>query len=162
MSLGMSFALTPELAAELLACPDDAAREDWLEELEESDAPYCDFDKAWDALHRCLGNGELVITSDGTPLAHAVFGSRTLMDDEETDTFAGQLPADEVPAVAEALDAVDQAWLKARYQALGPTGYDGPLGDEDFEYTWDALVDLRAFLRQAAIEGAAIVFTVSG
>ena len=87
--LGRSFALTPAEVADLLAQADDATRDDWLSEFEEGESPYVDFDKAWDALHRCLGDGELVIPGAGTPLAHAVFGSVPLMEHEETETFAG-------------------------------------------------------------------------
>ncbi len=162
MSLGCSFALTPPELSDLLAQADDAAREDWLIELEERDPPHVDFDKAWDALHRCLGDGELVIPEAGSPLAHAVFGSRPLMEDDVTNTFAGLLPANEVLAAADALTAVEKSWLRARFDALGNTDYDGPGDEDDFTYTWDALVDLRAFLRTAAENGSAVVFTVSG
>jgi Domain of unknown function (DUF1877) len=162
VSLGRSFALAPDEVDELLAQPDDAAREDWLLELEEGDAPYLDYDKAWDALQRCLGDGELVIPDDGPPLAYAVFGSRPLMEHEETDTFAGLLAADEVPAVADAVEAVDERWLRARFATLTDTDYDGPADEDDFTYTWDTLAELRVFLRRSAGSGAAIVFTVSG
>ncbi len=161
MSLGCSFALTPPEVSDLLAQADDAAREDWLMELEERDGPHVDFDKAWDALHRCLGDGALVIPEAGTPLAYAVFGSQPLMEHEETNTFAGLLPAAMVPATAEAVAAVDEPWLRARFEALGDTDYDGPGGEDDFAYTWEALVDLRAFLSRAAEDGSAVVFTVS-
>ena len=83
MSLGVAFALSAEQAAELLALGDDDGREEWLQDLEEEveDGEWFQYDKAWDELHRCLGDGELVI-QDGPPLAHAVFGSRPLMLDE--------------------------------------------------------------------------------
>lgn len=157
--LGRSFALTPAEVADLLAQADDATRDDWLSEFEEGESPYVDFDKAWDALHRCLGDGESVIPGAGTPLAHAVFGSVPLMEHEETETFAGLLPADEVPQVADAVEAVDAAWLRARFTALGETDYDGPGDEDDFDYTWDTLVELRRFLRTAAENGSAVVFT---
>jgi hypothetical protein len=97
----------------------------------------------------------------GMPIIHAVFGSQPLMQHDATDTFAGLLPADEVPAVAEAVEAVDESWLRARFAALSDTDYDGPADEDDFGYTWDALLELRRFLRRAAENGSAIVFTVS-
>jgi hypothetical protein len=103
-----------------------------------------------------------VISDGGTPIAHAVFGSQPLMDDEATDTFAGLLPADEVHAVVEAVEAIDESWLRARFAGLRDTDYDGPADEDDFAYTWDALVELRHFLRRAGGNGSAIVFTVSG
>ncbi len=57
--------------------------------------------------------------------------------------------AAEVRNVAEALHRVDEAWLRRRYDALG-TDYDGPHNDEDFEYTWENFVDMRAFYDRAA------------
>ena len=143
----------------MLACSDDEAREDWLEEFEQADGESFGHDKAWDALHRSLGDGELVV-QDGPPLAHAVFGSQPLMELEDTDTFASLLPADEVAAVADALEAVDRDRLRTRYDALGATDYDGELDDEDFEYTWANVVEFRPFPRRAADVGAAVVFTV--
>jgi len=83
------------------------------------------------------------------------------MEDEETNTFAGLLPADEVHAAAEAVEAVEKSWLRARFDALGDTDYGGPGGEDDFTYTWDTLVELRAFLRRAAENGSAVAFTVN-
>ena len=79
MSLGAAFALSAEQAAELLALDDDESREEWLQDLEEEvdDAGWFQYDKDWDELHRCLGDGQLLI-QHGPPRAHAVFGSQPL------------------------------------------------------------------------------------
>lgn len=164
MSLGVSFAISPRQSSELLALEDDAARMEWLEALEEDEAATdsLDFDKAWDPLHRCLGDGSLVVINDG-PLGvpHAVFGSRALMEDEDSPVFAGLLPADDVPAVAGALADVDRDWLLEGYKRLDPADHGGELGNEDFEYVAGALADLQAFLARAAQGGSAVVFTVA-
>ena len=55
-----------------------------------------------------------------------------------------------MPQAADAVEAVDAAWLRARFTALGETDYDGPGDEDDFDYTWDTLVELRRFLRTAA------------
>src|SRR5918999_4602443 len=149
MSLGVAFALTAEQTEVLLALGDDESRAEWLQDLEEEvgDADWFQYDKAWDELHRCLGDGDLVI-QQGPPLSHAVFGSQALMRDEEAATFAGYLPAAEVPTVAAGLRQVETSWLRERFDALSRTdyaAYGGPLDDDLFEYVWACLEGLREF-----------------
>jgi hypothetical protein len=148
--LGVSFLLTPSQLAQLRACADDEARENWLLALEEevSEDRWFTFDQAWEALHRALGDGELVI-QEGPPRAHAVFGSVPVMDDEDTDTFAGLLPADQIANVVAALAPLDEAWVREHV-------------DDDFDYVWENFDGLRRFLARARDEGASVVFTVSG
>jgi uncharacterized protein DUF1877 len=166
MSLGVAFALTAKESEELLALEDDESREAWLQDLEEEveDAEWFQYDKAWDELHRCLGDGELVIQA-GPPLAHAVFGSHPLMQDEDSATFAGYLPAADVPGVAASLGQVDRGWLRERFDALGRTDYatyGGDLDDELFEHVWTCLEGLREFYGHLVDRQAAMVFSVEG
>lgn len=166
MSLGVAFALSPNETEELLAVADDEAREEWLQEHEEQveDGDWFQYDKTWDELHRCLGNGELVI-QEGPPRAHAVFGSQSLMEDEDSSTFAGYLPAADVPTVAAALREVDKAWVRARFGRLDRTDYATyaqPLSDNFFEHVWMCLEGLREFYARAVERRASLVFTVSG
>ena len=164
MSLGVAFAVTAAQAEELLSLNDDESRAEWLEDLEENvdDDRWFQYDKAWDELHRCLGDGELVI-QDAPPLAHAVFGSRPLMQDEDSAAFAGYLSAAETPAVAQSLGRVDRRWLRERFDALGRTDYDrygGPLDDELFGHVWECLDGLREFYGRLVEQRAAMVFSV--
>jgi hypothetical protein len=50
--------------------------------------------------------------------------------------------------------------LRKRYDAIDPDEYDGPHGQEDFEFTWGAFVDVRALFKKAADAGRCVVFTV--
>lgn len=166
MSLGVAFALSPDQTAELLAVLDDDAREEWLQDHEEAveDSNWFQYDKTWDELHRCLGDGALVI-QEGPRRAHAVFGSRPLMENEDASTFAGYLPAAEVPTVAMALREVDRAWLRARFSRLDRTDYvtyGQPLSEDFFEHVWTCLEGLREFYAHVVERGASLVFTVSG
>ena len=158
MSLGVAFALSPAKTEELLAIADDEDRDEWLQEHEEEteDADWFQYDKTWDELHRCLGDGELVI-QEGPPLANAVFGSQPVMEDEDSSTFAGYLSAAEVPTVATALREVDKAWLRARFDRLDRTDYTTygqPLSEDFFEHVWTCLEGLREFYAHAADRGA--------
>jgi hypothetical protein len=62
--------------------------------------------------------------------------------------------------VAEALSVIEEDWLRRRYATLGDTDYTGPVDEDDFEYTWDALEDIREFFAVAAEAGRAVIFTV--
>ncbi|MCO8271343.1 YfbM family protein [Actinoplanes sp. TRM 88003] len=78
--LGVHYAVTANQENALLTADDDAAGE-LIEELEESwsdDKLKVDTDKAWDAVHRSLGDGTLEPESAGYPLSHAVPGGRHL------------------------------------------------------------------------------------
>jgi Domain of unknown function (DUF1877) len=166
MSLGVAFALTAEQTEELLALSDDESRDEWLQDLEEEvgDPEWFQYDKVWDELHRCLGDGELAI-QDLPPLAHAVFGSRPLMEDEDSATFAGYLPAAEVPTVAASLRQVERGWLRERFDALSRTdytAYGSPLDDDLFEHVWACLEGLRDFYMRLVDEKSAMVFSVDG
>ena len=61
--------------------------------------------------------------------------------------------AAQVAELAGSLGEVDEAWLRARYDAIDPGDYDGVLGDEDFQYTWGYLQDVRDFYQRAAKDG---------
>jgi hypothetical protein len=166
MSLGVAFALSAAQTEELLAIVGDETRDEWLQDHEEGveDADWFQYDKTWDELHRCLGDGELVI-QDGPPLAHAVFGSHALTQEEGSATFAGYLPAAEVPAVAAALGEVDKVWLRRRFDRLGGSDYatyGQPLTDDFFEHVWTCCEELQKFYARVVGREASLAFTVDG
>jgi Domain of unknown function (DUF1877) len=100
---------------------------------------------------------------DLPPLAHAVFGSQPLMEGEDSATFAGYLPAAEVPTVAASLREVERGWLRERFDALSRTdytAYGGPLDDDRFEVVWACLEGLRDFYVHLVDHQAAMVFSV--
>jgi hypothetical protein len=161
VSLGVHFALSTQDEARLLAAAgDDDAVIRIVEEIEESSytEPHCDSDKAWDALHRCLTDGKLEYAGGTYPLRAAVLGGRQLV--EEAEYTVSYVPAEQVRDVAEALSIIEEDWLRQRYLTLGDTDYAGPVDEDDFEYTWDALEDIREFFAVAAEAGRAVIFTV--
>ena len=66
----------------------------------------------------------------------------------------------EVLDVAEALEKITKEKLKEKYYRLAPEDYDGEIGEEDFEYTWDWFTDLPCLFKNAAADGRAVLFTV--
>ena len=161
MSLGVHFALSTQDEARLLAAAgDDDAVIGIVEQIEEGSfpGPHCDSDKAWDALHRCLTDGKLEYANGTYPLRAAVLGGRQLVEDAEY--TVSYVSAGQVRDVAEALSVIEEDWLRRRYDTLGDTDYAGPMDEDDFEYTWDALEDIREFFAVAAEAGQAVIFTV--
>lgn len=161
MSLGVHFALSTQDEARLLAAAgDDDAVIGIVEQIEEGSfpGPHCDSDKAWDALHRCLTDGKLEYANGSYPLRAAILGGRQLVEDAEY--TVSYVSAGQVRDVAEALSVIEEDWLRRRYDTLGDTDYAGPMDEDDFEYTWDALEDIREFFAVAAEAGQAVIFTV--
>ncbi|MGW1997643.1 DUF1877 family protein [Embleya sp. NPDC001921] len=79
------FALEAEDAERLLAAGDDGEVMDLVEEIEErrDGDRLVDPDRSWDALHRCLTDGELAFGNGEYPLSHAILGGRLLHDGDD-------------------------------------------------------------------------------
>jgi hypothetical protein len=156
----VSFALDPDQARELVDL-DAHERADFLEGLEEAwDEEWVfEHDKAWDALHRCLGDGTLESPEPTPLLLQAVLGGDELTPDD-SEQLIRFVPAKRVGAVAEALAKVKEPWLHSRFEQLAKTDYEGSGDDDDFQYTWDNLKGLRAFFARAAKAKRAVVFSL--
>lgn len=162
MSLGVHFALDPATETRLLAAVgDDDAVLALVEEIEESwdERMTCQHDKAWDALHRCLTDGNLEYANGTYPLRAVVLGGRQLLLGEQDYTIS-YVSAGQVREVAEALDVIEENWLRQRYATLSNTSYYGPVDEDDFDDTWSDLQDTREFFDRAAATGRAVIFTV--
>ncbi|MEU0558245.1 YfbM family protein [Dactylosporangium sp. NPDC006015] len=160
--LGVHFAITEQQERKLLKAAkrgDDAVGElvGDLEEEWDDDAMKVDSDKAWDAVHRCLGDGTLDPDGGEYPLTHAVLGGRDLHEDY----YVIYVTADEVRDVAAAVRGLDRAWLRERFDAIDDPDYRGAGDADDFEYTWDNFADIQAFYARAADAGRAVIFTAT-
>lgn len=158
---GVHFAISPDFAQRFLdAEGDDDSLRELVEELEEAWDRDClaESDKAWDALHRCLTDGELLFGNGDPPLNSLVLGPRQLCEGDDY-IICVALP-DEVKAAAAALPSIDKGWLRDRYENVCPKDYAPEYGDEDFEYTWSSFEEVRDLFLKAASRGQAIVFTV--
>lgn len=160
--LGLHFSLDEEQVAALKAMPEAERVEYVQEQLEErlwSDEPSRgqETDKAWDAIHRALTDGDLGYDNGKYPLNHVVLGGELLYGGDD---YIMSLKAPvHVQAVAAALSNVTKDVLRAGYDAIEPAGYQGELGEDDFEYTWEWLGGLVDFFRRAAAEGRWVLFT---
>lgn len=160
---GVHFALTVAEVRELESRADDEARLEYVQEVIEEEffesrqEDVAETDKAWDAIHRCLTDGTLAGTSR-SPLEIVVLGGKSLYSGD--DYIMTLKRADEVRAAVPQLARISEAGLRASYDKLDADKYDGPIGDDDFGYTWENFVALREFWERAAANGRSVLFTV--
>ena len=161
---GVHFALTDEEVSKLRSFDNDSERLDWLHQ-EVEDRYFTEFphfkaesDKAWDAMHRVLSNGELSYTDGSEPLRFAVMGGEPLYSG--ADYIISLKTPEQVKAVSEALSAISQDDFQMRYDAMDAEQYGHEKSEDDFEYTWQWFLEVVSLFRAAALQGRYVLFTV--
>ena len=164
---GVYFALTEDDVKKLMAADGHAAVKEIIQEhIEERwDENWLqETDKAWDAMHRCLTDGTLVCKGK-TVLEKCVLGGKQLHQGSEY--IISFLTPVEVNEVSETLKPIEQAWFREKYFGLRKrflwfdlTEYDGPIDEDDFEYTWSYFEQTRKLFEKASRAGRAVIFTV--
>jgi hypothetical protein len=157
--LGVLFAIDSATAKRLLAASEEEVKE-IVEEVEDEWAAdfVMETDKAWDAIHRALSDGTLDADGGEYPLNRAILGGKQL--EAGDDYIVSLVPKKEVPDVAKALAAIDEADFRRRYETIVPKDYAPEYGDEDLAYSWSSFQDLARFYARAAGAGRAVIFTV--
>lgn len=164
---GVHFALKKGQEEKLLSLETDAEVMEYVqEELEEAwDEPWVlETDKAWDAIHRCLTDGSL--QSKGNDIREkCILGGRSLYEGD--DYIISYITADDVRAVSEVIEDIDEQTFRGKFFGLKKkflwfdrTDYQGPLDEDDFEYSRANFEELRVFFKKAADAGYAMIFTV--
>lgn len=158
---GVHFALTNEQYEKLLSAKtDESVIEIIQEEIEEEwdEEWLCETDKAWDAIHRCLTNGKLECNENEFPLNAVILCGKQLHKSD--DYIISLVEPEKVSVASKALQDIDEDALKEAYKKIKQKDYDGELGEEDFEYTWEYFEELPELFSKAADSGRAVVFTV--
>ncbi len=161
--LGVHFSLSSEEVQRIRAIDDQSTRVNYIHETIEEEyfanhpERKAESDKAWDAMHRALSDGELTWDGGDYPLNHVVLGGELLYTGSE---FIMVLKTPEqVRDVATALPGITEAEFRRRYFAINPESYEFPLGEEDCGYTWSWFQGVRDFWLRAAVEGRYVLFT---
>lgn len=161
--LGVHFSLSLEEVQRLIDIEDESERVDFLHSVIEEEyftnqpERKAGSDKAWDAMHRLLSDGELTYDGGEYPLNHVVLGGEPLCSDSD---FIMVLKSQaQVRDVAAVLPGLTEDEFRRRYFDLDPDAYGCPLTDEDFQYTWENFQDVRTFWMRAASEGRYVLFT---
>jgi hypothetical protein len=160
--LGVHFALPEEEVNKLRSLLDEEERLDFMEVIEEkyfNDYPNfkAESDKAWDAMHRVLADGELTWDGGDYPLNHVVLAGELLYSQD--DYIISLKSPSQVKDINEALQHLDEEEFRKRYYAIDPESYGFPLSEEDFGYTWEWFQSVRELYKIAAKEGRYVLFT---
>ena len=158
---GVHFAITDKQYRKLTSfTTDDELIEFLQEEIEEGwDEDWlCETDKAWDAIHRCLTDGKLEWNNGSFPLNAVVIGGKQLHRGE--DYIISLITSEQVVQVAGSIKEIDEAFFRKGYQKIKQSEYDGLLGEEDFQYTWEYFKGLPALFEKAAKDRRSIIFSV--
>ena len=157
---GVHFAITGAQAETLLAAKGDEALMSLIESIEETwdAANLAESDKAWDAMHRCLTDGTLAPGNGTYPLNHCVLGPRQLHEGDEY--IVSLVLPNEVRDVASALQVVTPEWFAERYSSVLPRDYAPEYGQEDRDYTWSNLEDVKRLFEKASETDRTIIFTI--
>lgn len=161
--LGVHFALTNEEVEKLRLFESDSDRLNYLqEEIEEhyfAESPeyFAESDKAWDAMHRLLSDGELSYYDGPEPLRFTVIGGEPLY--AAGDYIMSLKTPDQVQAVSRAIAPMEETEFRTRYDALDEAKYGFPKSLEDVEYTWGWFQNVIELYKRAAAENRYVLFT---
>jgi hypothetical protein len=161
--LGVHFALSPDEVATLKSLDEDENRLNHIREVVEEDyflnhsELLAQSDKAWDAMHRGLADGELTWDGGQYPLNHVVLAGESLYDGD--DYIASLKTPDQVRDIASTLATLTESAFRRRYFAIDPQDYGMALSEEDFGYTWTNFESVRALYQRAALDGRYVLFT---
>jgi hypothetical protein len=159
---GFHIALSREHAKRLFAIKDDASLLQFLEELKakpeiKKSGRILDCGAAWDAIHRCLTEGELDPAAGEFPLNHAVLGGKELH--RGADWTAVLVRPDMTRFISDALEELNEDDVRKKFLALNPQSYREPIDEKHFMQIWIVLQDLKVFFQAAAENLEAVVFT---
>lgn len=156
----VNFALDNEQNSNILSAVGDDAEvlsiiKEEIEEKWEEDW-LVEFDKSWDAMHRCLTDGELGHDNGEYPLNYCVLGGKPLYDAD--DYIVVYKSTHDIQAINGALQTITRDWMMSRYESI--KGYHPNWGPDDFDYTWQYFEDVREFYSRIAGTDRFVIFTV--
>ena len=159
---GFHFALSREHAKRLFAIKDDESLRQFLEELKSTpemkkSGRILALGTAWEAIHRCLTDGELDPAGGEFPLNHAVLGGKQLH--RGADSTAVLVRPDMTRFIADALEELTEDDIRAKFLSLNPQSYRQPIDEKHFMPVWIALLTLKDFYTAAAENMEAVVFS---
>jgi hypothetical protein len=159
-SRGYFLALDERCTARVLACDDDDALMDTVEDFDRNGdmSDECEADKAWDGIHRCLTEGGLGSADGAYPLNAVILGGRRLYRGDRYVVCFNT--ADEVREIAAALNDVDLSRFAALYWSLDAGEYGAYIDQDGLTYLLDHLKETTAFYQRAAAAGHASLFVV--
>ena len=160
---GFHIALSRDHAKKLFGLKDDDTLKAVVEELKNSPelnkaGRVLNVGNTWNALHRCLTDGELDPEGGEFPLNHVVLGGKHLHQGK--DYFAVLVRPDIVTFIDTELTEIKQTELRQKFFALNAESYTLPRGEKEFAELWRQLLRLRTFFEDCSQNRDAVLFTV--
>lgn len=162
MELGVHFALSDSVAAELLdARGDDDKLGAVVEDIEETGRSEfsCDTDKAWDPILCALSSTGYERVPENWPAYGVILGDEDLNADTD-DQLVTYLAPDRVAEVSSYLAEITESEFGARYDAMPLDDRNPEYGPDERRYAWGWLQEVADFFQRAARERRHVVFTV--
>ncbi|WFR72558.1 DUF1877 family protein [Prescottella defluvii] len=162
MELGVHFALSDHVAAELLdARGDDGKLGAVVEDIEETGRSefFCDTAKAWDPILCSLSSAGYQRTPENWPAYGVILGYEDLNMDTD-DQLITYLAPDRVAEVAAHLDSITESEFSACYDAMPLDDRNPEYGADERAYAWGGLEEVMDFFQRAAHDDRHVVFTV--
>ena len=147
---GYLFALRPEEVGMAISCTSASNLHLLLATLGPA-GQVAELDKAWLAIDRCLALG-----FPPGPLAWAVLGGRVVA--EGAGLVATLVPPEDVVAVAQAVERIEEETFRDGFAAIAGPEPDGESEELDVLYAWGWFQRLRALYRRAADARQAVLF----
>jgi hypothetical protein len=160
---GTLFVIDDTTAEELLALTDDAAvvaavtEELDFYQQQGLHEPVVDLGPAWDALQRCLSEGQLDRERDESELDRAILGGRQLHSGEHL--VVSYKTPEQVKETARGVDWTTEAEFQEMYETLDPAMLAPFSLQRGWDYHWYTFSGLVEFYHFASKQGLAVVFT---
>ncbi|MFK7886721.1 MAG: DUF1877 family protein [Gammaproteobacteria bacterium] len=74
--------------------------------------------------------------------------------------FGGGVTPEEVSRIDAEISKLEKNTFRTGYDKISAEDYDGELGTDDFEYTWDWFQSVRALFAAAAARNLSVLFSV--
>lgn len=113
-------------------------------------------DVAWDAVHRCLGDGSLDEQPEKYPLQAVVLGGKHLGQD--TGMLMRLNSPSTVHELAPEIMGIDETAFRSCYFRISADSYLMEPNETDFQYTWTYFQQIQSFYGRAAEMGEAVLF----
>ncbi len=114
-------------------------------------------DKAWDAMHRSLADGQLSWDGGSYPLNHVILAGELLYTD--SDYIMSLKSPQQVRDIAAELESIDESDFRRRYFSIDSNVDGFEHSEDDFSYTWHWFQEVRELYSQAAASGRYVLFT---
>lgn len=157
---GVHFALSKPELLKLMQASSDSEVLDVVEEIEDrwDEAWLYQTDTAWEAIHRCLTDGNLGFDNGEYPLKLCILGGARLYAGD--DYVVSLKTHEDVSSLAESLPAITQEKLRHLYFSIRDSEYSPRISEDDFAYVWDWFNGLPDFYGRAAAGARSVIFTV--